>query len=521
MAEVITWRQMAGPNFSGAAAAMDAAGDRLKQGTDLFTQFAGDQTKQYQQQKAKLKADNTARALTEIAAMRDLGQLDAAAPALTFESLKGKWGEDIDAGAVAQAGINQRGVIQQNQLNDIKFNESKLLAEEAPIVGEAKEAMAAAVASGDKAKMAEIEAFYTPKLRDASFLGKARQDFDEQQFNRNLQQNQETRAQKTFDQASSDRQAEVDAFNLVKDISTGKMNTADAAARIRTPEGLQAFTTAITQSEAFNALPKDKQLEIDLDNNNRVLANTKKSEEAKMLLQRIKEEHPQEDPSVMAYRSSIGGERQKLINTLGTSTAVLANKVRELGIQGADWGFEITEKEADSVDDYVRNKLKERGVDMDEVDPIAMDAALSNLQKNSEGKLDESALDQSINNIKKFSEKLQTYKDNTKQYKTLEKDILTEERDMNNVASQIAAKKLRLAELNNKIDVAQQNLGTLDFNGGQKGYDEARKGKEFINWENELMQTIDDISKLEASLPKKLDYLSLAEKHGYGTSKKK
>jgi hypothetical protein len=526
MADVITWRQMAGPNFSGTAAAMDAAGDRIKQGTDLFTQVAADQSKVFQQQKAKVKADNTARALSQIGAIRDLGELDSAAPNFTFDSLTGSYGPDnIDAGTVAQAAINQRGVIQKNQLNDIQFYEAKLVAEEAPLVGEAKEAMAAAIASGDKAKMAEIEAFYTPKLRDASFLGQARQEFDEQQFNRNLQQSQEDRAVTTtnqqttlFDQEQERINANKEAFGLVQAVVTGKMNTADVAARIKTVDGLNTFSKALTQTEMFSGLPKDTQMKLDIDINDRNLAVTAKNEEAKSLLENIKQRFPQEDPSVMAFKSSIGGERQKIINQLGTGTAVLANKVRELGIQGADWGLEVSEKEASEVDTYVRNTLKEKGIDLNEVDPMVMEAALSNLQKNSEGKLDESALDVSIDNVKQYMDAQENYKNNTKQYKALEKDIVLKERAINSTAAQINAKELRLAELTNKMEIARQNLGTLEFNGAQKGYNKAVQGKEYNKWDMDSNELISEISNLKDKLDeqkKQLDIQELQKRHGY------
>ena len=84
MADVITWRSMAGPNFSGTAAAMDAGAERISQLGTAFNQFAADQTQRYAGTKAKLRADNTARALSQLSSINDLNQLNQQMPNFSY-----------------------------------------------------------------------------------------------------------------------------------------------------------------------------------------------------------------------------------------------------------------------------------------------------------------------------------------------------------------------------------------------------------------------------------------------------
>ena len=89
MAEVITWRSMAGPNFSGTAAAMDAGADRINQMASTFQQLAQDQTRIQAEAKAKRRSENTARALSELTSINDLNALNQQMPNFSYDSLTG------------------------------------------------------------------------------------------------------------------------------------------------------------------------------------------------------------------------------------------------------------------------------------------------------------------------------------------------------------------------------------------------------------------------------------------------
>lgn len=457
MAEVITWRQMAGPNFSGTAAAMDAAGDRLKQGTDLFTQFAGDQAKVFQQQKAKTKADNTARALTEIGALRDLGQLDAAAPALTFESLKAKYGDDIDAGAVAQAANNQRGLIQQNQLKDIQFNEAKLASDEAAIKGEANEAMQSAIASGDKAKMAEIEAFYTPKLRDASFLGKARQEFDETQFNRNLQQSKENRAITSDKQQTTLFNREQERLNKeeAENTALGKQLQANLSGEangftvdftksndpIRLGQKvLNANATLIQQMDLPPEVKGKLAFKNDFDKNMLERANT-------YIQDRIEQERvtkPVAHPTVSQFYNGLSTDEKAAVNSATTSTGVITDYLKGK-VNPKSWE-DFSDIGSDEVVSKIQSELGDKNK-LEDFKPVVVAAAMQGITPNSDGKLNSDDIKLIANRIVSFNEKQTEYTKNMENEKQLQKSLQDKSKDFANALTKKQALGVKLAKL--------------------------------------------------------------------------
>lgn len=458
MAEVITWRQMAGPNFSGTAAAMDAAGDRLKQGTDLFTQFAGDQTKVFQQQKAKVKADNTARALTEIGALRDLGQLDAAAPALTFESLKAKYGDDIDAGAVAQAANNQRGLIQKNQLADIQFNEAKLAAEEAPIVGEAKEKMAAAVAAGDEVAMEAIQDYYGPKLRDASFLGQARQEFDEKKFNRNLQQSQENRAVTSAEQKTTLFNREQERLNKeeAENTALGKQLQANLSGEangftvdftksndpIRLGQKvLNANATLIQQMDLPPEVKGKLAFKNDFDKNMLERANT-------YIQDRIEQERvtkPVAHPTVSQFYNGLSTDEKAAVNSATTSTGVITDYLNKVKV--APEGFtDIVDIGSDEVISKIQSELGDKNK-LEDFKPVVVAAAMQGITPNSDGKLNSDDIKLIANRIVSFNEKQTEYTKNMENEKQLQKSLQDKSKDFANALTKKQALEVKLAKL--------------------------------------------------------------------------
>ena len=513
MADVITWRQMAGPNFSGTAAAMDAAGDRIKQGTDLFTQVAADQSKVFQQQKAKVKADNTARALTEIGALRDLGALDAASPNLTFESLKGKFGDDIDAGAVAQAAINQRGVIQKNQLTDIQFNEAKLEAEEAPLVGEAKEAMAAAIASGDKAKMAEIEAFYTPKLRDASFLGKARQEFDEQQFNRNLQQSQEDRAvtaanQQTtlFDQEqqkvkreqteneSLAKQLEANLTGEAKGFAVDFKNSNDPIklgqkvlyannVLISQMDLPPEVKSKLEQSSQFGKVLLDK---VDLYKNDRV--------------EQERKTKPTAHSAVTQYLNGLSTDERAAVESVTTPDGVIVDYLNKIQVAPEGMGFlnlddtwnevgsdEVIEKIQYELGNGEKNKLSN-------FKPAVVAAAMQGITPTADKKLTDQDIKVIARRIVEYNNKQTEYEKNDENLTQLSKTLEDKKKDFSSTLTNLENLKLRKARL-----TAEQNTNNLYRT--LQGKEELKK--DFTDVQNKLDKALSDLGSLgnELGLP--------------------
>lgn len=508
MSEVITWRQMAGPNFSGTAAAMDDAGDRLKQGTDLFTQFAGDQAKVFQQQKAKVKADNTARALTEIGALRDLGALDAAAPALTFESLKAKFGDDIDAGVVAQAANNQRSLIQQNQLKDIQFNEAKLAAEEAPIVGEAKEAMAAAVASGDKGKMAEVEAFYTPKLRDASFLGQARQEFDETQFNRNLQQSQENRAVTSSKQQTTLFNREQERLNKeeAENTALGKQLQANLSGEAN------GFTVDFTKSNdpirlGQKVLNANATLIQQMDLPPEIKGKLQQSTAfGKIVLDRAdtyvqdriaqeRKTKPVAHPAVSQFYNGLSTDERTALASVTTPEGVISDTLKKIGVQPE--GQLLDDTGSDVGSNTFRTELQNRlgkGNPLSSFKPAVVAAAMQGLVPNNDGKLTESDINDVAKRLVEYNAKQTEYVKNEENEAQLKKSLEEKKKDFSSALTTLENLKLRKAKL-----VTEENTNNLYRT--LQGKDKITK--DFTDVQNKLDKTLSDLGSLgnEIGLP--------------------
>jgi len=118
MAETITWRSMAGPNFSGASQALDAAGNRFNQGMESISKLGTDMRAANIAAFDKRKLENTTKALASIANTKDPAELDAQAGNFSYEALKTKFGDEIDIPSVIDGFNAQKGnILKQNTAN--------------------------------------------------------------------------------------------------------------------------------------------------------------------------------------------------------------------------------------------------------------------------------------------------------------------------------------------------------------------------------------------------------------------
>lgn len=121
MAETITWRSMAGPNFSGASQALDAAGNRFNQGLESINKLGTDMRAANIAASDKRKFENTTKALASIANTKDPTELDAQAGNFSYESLKSKFGDEIDIPSVIDGFNAQKGNILKQNTADIQY----------------------------------------------------------------------------------------------------------------------------------------------------------------------------------------------------------------------------------------------------------------------------------------------------------------------------------------------------------------------------------------------------------------
>lgn len=489
----ITWRQMAGPNFAGTAAAMDAGADRIGAATDLFSRAVGDQVKLQQQQQARLKADNTARALAELSGFKTVDELDAAAPRFNFDALIAQHGKDnIDAGVVAQQGALQRGIIEKNQLQSVDLANKTREAQEAPIFGKAKEEISSLVTQGKFDQATALANQYAPQITDASGLfglvDQGRAAFTETQLATDRNARENTRAKQDAELHKYQVQEIKDVNNastVINGIVTGKLSALDAVKDLpSTLGGLQAVTQAIQTSEMFNKLPTEVKAVLDSENGklnyevelNRGIAD-------KYLQNRqITEVH--EDPRVTGYWSSIGGPEQERINKLGSGEGVIADRLTKLGAGGAEWnGVELTETSRSNVLDAVRNKLKARGHDLKDMTPQAVAAATSGWTLTDDKMIDDGDIDAAVTSMVEFNDKTKQYKDNKKAFDN-DKDLIERELGIyNKNVSKVVTAKTQLADVENKIQQAiASEMKPLEAN-FQPAVDRLSKNKEFAKWQ--------------------------------------
>lgn len=489
----ITWRQMAGPNFAGTAAAMDAGADRIGAATDLFSRAVGDQVKLQQQQQAKLRADNTARALAELSSFKTVDELNAAAPRFNFDALIAQHGKDnIDAGVVAQQGALQRGIVEQNQLRSVDLANKTREAQEAPIFGKAKEEISSLITQGKFDEATALANQYAPQITDASNLfglvdqGKAA--FTEMQLAKDSNARAKTKAQQDTEMHNYQVQEIKDVNNastVTKKIISGELNALDAIKDMpSTLSGMRAVTEAIQTSEMFNKLPTEAKALLDSENGKlQYQAQLNKGIADKYLQERqINEVH--EDPRVTGYWTSIGGPEQERINKLGSGEGVIADRLTKLNAGGAEWnGVELTETSRSNVVKSMRDQLKARGYDLNEISPQAVAAATSGWTLTDDKMIDDGDIKNAVDNIVAFNDKTKQYKDNKTAFDK-DKDIIDRElgKYNKNVTTLVTA-QTQLADVENKIQQAiASEMKPLEAN-FQPAVDRLSKNKEFAKWQ--------------------------------------
>lgn len=520
----ITWRQMAGPNFAGTAAAMDAGVDRIGAATDLFSRAVGEQVKLQQQQQAKLKADNTARALAELSGFKTVDELDAAAPRFNFDALIAQHGKgNIDAGVVAQQGALQRGIIEQNQLRSVDLANKTREAKESPIFGKAKEEISSYITQGKFDEATALANQYAPQLTDASGLyglidqGKAA--FTETQLanDRNARENTEAAQNAELHKYQVQEIKDVNkASTVINDLITGKRSALDVVKDVPTTlNGLHAMTQAIQTSEMFNKLPPETKATLDMNNGKlNYQAELNKGIADKYLQERqITEVH--EDPRVTGYWSSIGGPEQERINKLGSGEGVIADRLTKLQAGGAEWtGVELTETSRSNVLDAVRSKLKARGHDLKDMTPQAVAAATSGWTLTDDKMIDDGDIDAAVTSMVEFNDKTKQYKDNKRAFDKDKEVIDREIGKYNKNVSTLVTAQTQLADIDNKIQQAiTSEMKPLETS-TQPAVDRLSKNKEFAKWQktktelNELINTtkplVDDFKVndiLKSTLP--------------------
>lgn len=451
MAEVITWRQMAGPNFSGTAAAMDAAGDRLKQGTDLLGQFAADQTKLFQQEKAKLKADNTARALSELSGIKSLDELNAVTPKFTFDSLRSQYGEDIDAGAVAQQAAAQKGIIEQDQLRSVDLANKTRTAQETPIMGQYSESIQAALNKGDVAGAKKLYEESTAKLTDATPLSNLITEYEAAQFDKGLKQTQANQQQTLFDQAQAEYKGRTN-FNqeLAKSAEEFLLGNSD--------EIVVDFKNHPNVSEAFNEVVKTKaavmdQLDITPEQRNQLKIDSvvnaglveRSQKQIDLEIQKRRETKPTAHPQVVAFYNGLAPDQKAAVNSVNTPAGVVTDYLNKIGIApSAWWDDNINDNGVNLILDKIQNKLGDKK--LDDIDSVVIAAAMQGITKNNDNKIDSGQIDVIANRIKTYSEKNAEYKKNANDEQIFVQDRQEKQRLLASKLFQLENLKLKEAK---------------------------------------------------------------------------
>lgn len=488
----ITWRQMAGPNFAGTAAAMDAGADRIGAATDLFSRAVGDQVKLQQQQQAKLKADNTARALAELSGFKTVDELNAAAPRLSFDALVGQYGKNIDAGAVAQQAAAQKGIIEQNQLRSVDLANKTRTAQEAPILGQAKEQISSLISQGKFDQATALADQLAPQITDASGLyglvDQGRAAYTEMQLAKDSNARAKTKAEQDTEMHNYQVQEIKDVNNastVARDLVTGKRSAHDAIRDLPTTlSGMRAVVEGIQTSEMFNKLPPETKATLDMNNNKLTYQAELNKGIADKYLQERQMNEVHEDPRVTGYWSSIGSPEQERINKIGTGEGVIADRLTKLGAGGAEWsGVELTETSRSNVVNTIRSKLKDRGFDLKNISPQAVAAATSGWTLTDDKMIDDGDINAAVNNIVEFNDKTKQYKDNKKAFDK-DKDVIDREiGKYNKNVSTVVAAQTQLAEIDNKIQQAiLSEMKPLESN-YQPAINRLSNNKEFVKWQ--------------------------------------
>ena len=469
MADVITWRSMAGPNFSGTAAAMDAGADRINQMATTFQQLAQDQTRIQAEAKAKRRSENTARALSELSSINDLNALNQQMPNFSYDSLKGTYGEDIDAGLVAQTAAKQAGVIQENQIRDMDFN----IAKEKPIMGKASEEIAGLLNKGDFAGAKALYGTYMPQLTDATPLADMITKYEAEQFDRNVQntelgfrKQQAEREATTFAQ-EQDLLKKTNAFNEkiktgLQDALTGKTDTVDVDIT-DAPDPVSAYQTLSAARQIIidnsdltpeikDTLLKDKAIR---DNN---LARAQN--QLNYTIDKKRETKPVVNPAEAQFYTTASPELKSAIaNKAITSADALVRTLKETN---PNIGSDEWDDWSDIGFDDVQSELKDRDIDIEEYDPVVIAAAVQGIVVNADNKLDSDDIDLISKRIKDFAEKQSTYKNNATEEQTFKAKKEKEIRQLTSLYSQKEAAELKLAKLTRR---GEKNITYADLLG--------------------------------------------------------
>lgn len=473
MAEVITWRQMAGPNFAGTASAMDAGADRINQMATTFQQLAQDQTRIQAEAKAKRTKDNTAKVLSQLGSINDLNALNQQMPNFSFDSLRGQYGDEIDAGLVSQTANKQAGVIQDNQLRDMEFN----IAKEKPIMGQASETIAGLLNKGDIEGAKAAYQQYASQLTDATPLADMISKYEAEQFDRKLQSNADARDEKRTAMAEKEHKITIDSLTdvqnvkpLIDKVASGEITPAEAAKQVKTTDGTIKLIQGLELTNSFNELdPKQK---VELSVANAKIANDVQRKETEIgAINRELDMLPVEDPAVMAFATSMGGDRQKINNQLGTPSNVISTQLEKIKVAGSEFfDFQRGEKRKDTITPYLERKLKEADIKLSEVDPLVMKAAIDHWQLNDEGGIDTESLDMTVNRIKDYQVKQEEYKNNKVMVDAKKSKLALVSKKLASKSAELSQSYLRLKE----IEKQQRNMKGFGVKGTNttKGFEE-------------------------------------------------
>lgn len=500
MAEVITWRQMAGPNFAGTAAAMDAGADRINQMATTFQQLAQDQTRIQTEAKAKRTKDNTAKVLSQLGSINDLNALNQQMPNFSFDSLRGQYGDEIDAGLVSQTANKQAGVIQDNQLRDMEFN----IAKEKPVMGQASETIAGLLNQGDVKRAKAAYQQFASQLTDATPLADMITKYEADQFDRTVKnteldfrQQQASREATLFSQ-QQDLLKKTNTFNEkikvgLQDALTGKTDTVDvditdAPDPIAAYQAVSAARQIIIDNSDLTPEAKDELLKNKAINDNN-LARVK--EKLDFEINKNRETKPVVNPAEAQFYTTASPELKSAIaNKAITSADALIRTLKETNPKIAPeswedfWDYGI---------DEIQSKLKDKKIDIEKYDPVVIAAAVQGIVVNADNKITSNDIELIGKRIKDFADKQSTYKKNANEEQSFKSKKENELYQLTALYNKKEALETKLAKLNSR-DNKNITYGKLlgkesTLNGNEKG-----KVEEKIN------SLLTDINKLEVGL---------------------
>lgn len=500
MASVITWRDMAGPNFAGTAAAMDAGANRIDQMANTFQQLAQDQTRIQAEAKAKRTKDNTAKVLSQLGSINDLNALNQQMPNFSFDSLRGQYGDEIDAGLIANTANKQAGVIQENQIRDMDFS----IAKEKPIMGQASETIAGLLNKGDvKGAKAAYQQF-AGQLTDATPLADMINKHEAEQFDRTVQntelgfrQQQASREATLFSQ-QQDLLKKTNTFNEkikvgLQDALTGKTDTVDvditdAPDPIAAYQTLSAARQVIIDNSDLTPETKDELLR------NKAIRDTnlaKAQEQLNFVINKNRETKPVVNPAEAQFYTTASPELKTAIaNKAITSADALVRTLKETNpdIESESW-----EDMWDYGIDEIQSKLKSKGVNIEEYEPVVVAAAVQGIVVNRDNKLDSNDIDLISKRIKDFAEKQNTYKNNANAEQAFKFKKESEINQLTSLYSKKEALEQKLAKLNRRDSKSITYANLLGKGSGLRG-------EEIGKTEEELNSLNNNIIELEVNL---------------------